>query len=319
MANIPTVKYNIITEDFDPLLAGCYVGDKGYLVNKDDDKWIQDLNRIIKDENVDLIIPCHDIPLDILANRGKEVNAPILMAKSEAVKAARDKLELNRLLVKYSMKAPVTEGGLSTKVPYPVIVKPRMGFGSKDQTIIKDNSQMEALKTLFRTQGKKDTDFITQELLFGRELSGMILIGKAGNILSTTCAESVKKFGMSYKTIMGNEADYALFKSEAVAAAYFMDLIGPISVQAILGTNGVFIFEINPRFTGAQVIRATAGVNGPDILIRNWLDGENDYQKVNKRLVAFWTADYLYASEQDVDKLRSDKVTTRKAQREDLL
>ena len=243
LANLENPKYRIVTEDLDPLLPGAYVGDIGYINEKDDDKWIAGINKIIANEKVDLIIPCHDIPVDIVSQRREEINAPILVAQKEKIQITRDKWLFNQWLKLNNYPAPKTWLGLPTVlyfpqfVPYPVIIKPRGGFGSKDQYIINSQEEMQALKDLFKAKGVNEEDYITQEKLEGTELSGMALVSKDGEILSITCAESVKKFGMSYKTIHGGEEDHLDFKLLVAKIVGRMGITGPVSLQAFRVPN----------------------------------------------------------------------------------
>ena len=336
LANLENPKYRIITEDLDPLLPGAYVGDVGYINEKDDDKWIAGINKIIAEEKVDLVIPCHDIPVDIVSKRREEINAPILVAEKEKILITRDKWLFNQWLRYNGYPSPKTWIGLPIIthfpdiIPYPVIIKPRGGFGSKDQYTINSQEEMEALKDLFKAKGLNEEDYITQEKLEGTELSGMALVSKDGEILSITCAESVKKFGMSYKTIHGGEEDHLDFKLLVAKIIGRMGITGPVSVQGFRTSQicvactdtsyaDIRLFEINPRFSGAQVIRAMAGVNGPEVLIDNWLNRTKVYPICKERIIALWEADYGYISEKDYLELKEKKKTTRKAKFTNLL
>jgi carbamoyl-phosphate synthase large subunit len=59
---------------------------------------------------------------------------------------------------------------------------------------------------------------------------------------------------------------------------------GPINIQCRLVNGKVYVFEINPRFSGTTSIRAMVGFNEPDLLIRNYILNEEitsrfSYQK----------------------------------------
>ena len=313
-------KYRIITTDVDPLLAGPYVGDKGYLIEKGWNLFIPQLNKICANERVDIIIPGSDIEIDHLSSRREKLNTPIILADKKIVKISRDKLLLSQWLEKKGFPYPRTFKGLMDInpfprfIPYPVIIKPRMGWGSNDQTRIKSEEEMRAYREFFREQGKLTEDsMITQELLDGTELSGMAIISKDGEILNISCAESVKKFGMSYKTIHGSEEDYLDFKSLVTKIVGKLGATGPLSIQGFKTSSGeIKIFEFNPRFTGAQIVRAHGGVNGPDILIENWLNGTKQYPTVKERFVALWYADYLYIPYNDYENLKTKKEIEKK-------
>lgn len=308
LANRARYKYRIITSDIDPLLIGMYIGDKGYLVRKENNDWIEDINRIIANEGVDLVIGAHDIPLEILSKRRYDVDAPIMLPSKKIINVARDKFILSKWLEKNGFPYPKTfELGIPPQLPsgikYPVIVKPRKGFGSKLVFRCSDVSQLIYMLRYAKQQGFEN---IIQEYLNGTELSGMATIAKDGEILSITCAESIKKFGMSYKTIHGSESDDLDFKLLVAKIVGKLGAIGPLSVQAFRTPSGeIKIFEINARFTGAQIIRAIGGVNSPEILVDNWLDGVKSYPIVSEKFIALWYADYCYIPYDEICKAKS--------------
>jgi len=49
---------------------------------------------------------------------------------------------------------------------------------------------------------------------------------------------------------------------------------GPLNVQLRLDGDRVVVFEVHARFSGTTPIRADAGFNEPDVMLRNFLDGE---------------------------------------------
>ena len=53
---------------------------------------------------------------------------------------------------------------------------------------------------------------------------------------------------------------------------------GPLNIQCRFVDDKVYLFEINPRLSGTTYIRALAGNNEPDLLIRKYVLGE-DIQK----------------------------------------
>ena len=49
---------------------------------------------------------------------------------------------------------------------------------------------------------------------------------------------------------------------------------GPLNIQCRVCGDDIKVFEVHPRFSGTTSIRADVGFNEPDILIRNYLFGE---------------------------------------------
>lgn len=294
--------YRIITTDIDPLRGGIYRGDKGYIVPTEEKAFIRRLNKICIIEKVDVIVPGSDFELSIFARKKRMFKTPILFC-AHAVLLARDKYETAKWLKANGLKAPKT--WLMTEIPsnlkYPVIIKPRYGWGSNYLFEANDENELKTFSNYLLRNGQIP---IIQEKLVGKEYSGMGLVGKDGTILSITCAESVKKFGMSFKTIHGNENDYIPQKTIIAKILAKSQIKGPLSVQMI----GDTVFEMNARFTGAQIVRAVAGVNGPDILIKNFLDGKKVYP-TSLKLIALWYADYFYITEERYKNLVKKKET----------
>jgi carbamoyl-phosphate synthase large subunit len=57
--------------------------------------------------------------------------------------------------------------------------------------------------------------------------------------------------------------------------AIAMGAAGPLNVQCRLAGGRVYVFEINPRFSGTTSLRAMVGFNEPDLLIRRHVLGED--------------------------------------------
>lgn len=295
--------YKIITTGIDPLSIGVYRGDKGYLVSKSWEEFKLQIVKICEKEKVEIIIPGSDIELDHFLEEYEfyEKNCPPILMDRTLARIARDKLLTARTLKSLGFSTPKTWEDLEEVDKYPVVLKPRKGFGSnylfKDVT----SDLIIPLGRYIRNAGHEP---IAQEQLIGTEFSCMTLNSKDGELLAVQTARSVKKFGQSYKTIMekNEELEELVCKmSKALRAT------GPLSFQLIKTERGYTTFELNARFTGAQIVRAYAGQNGPDILIRNWLTGEKLYPQIKQELVAFWYHDFGYLPLEEFKKVEVEK------------
>jgi carbamoyl-phosphate synthase large subunit len=56
--------------------------------------------------------------------------------------------------------------------------------------------------------------------------------------------------------------------------AIAMSAAGPLNIQCRLAGDRIYVFEINPRFSGTTSLRAMVGFNEPDLLIRRHVLGE---------------------------------------------
>ena len=53
-----------------------------------------------------------------------------------------------------------------------------------------------------------------------------------------------------------------------------LGLCGPVNIQLRTHGDAIKVFEVHPRFSGTTSIRAEAGFNEPDMVIRDQLLGE---------------------------------------------
>jgi len=305
--------YRIVITDIDPLLAGIYRGDVGYLISKGWGSYAQEMNAICKKESVDIIIPCSDVELDYIVDNVSNFNTPILMADPKTVKLCRDKWLTAKTLREYGFNAPLTYSFEEYEgMEYPegdYILKPKLGFGTRHFYHPHDAEELCALANYMEKEGYEP---VVQEYLEGAEYSGMVLIATDGEILSVTLAKSEKRFGMSYKTIHLTELEDRPIHELMYHIAKKLEAVGPLSVQMRMHNGEPYVQEMNARFTGAQIIRAVLGVNGPDILVKNWLTGEKQYPQIKRRAVALWYADYMYVTTEDVRDLNIKRKTLKK-------
>ena len=60
---------------------------------------------------------------------------------------------------------------------------------------------------------------------------------------------------------------------------------GPVNIQAMRVGDEVKVFEINPRFSATCPMRAVAGINEPDIVLRNIFMNEKFRRHRYKKLL----------------------------------
>jgi carbamoyl-phosphate synthase large subunit len=134
-----------------------------------------------------------------------------------------------------------------------------------------------------------------------------VRVSKMGEVLGSVCAWRKLKKGLSANVLVDDFAEVRRFM-ETVAAA--MNTRGPLNFQARLKNGKYFIFEINARFSGTTSIRAMAGVNDVDLLIRNFLYDEK-VRVEPRKLVATLYSEYLFLDTNDYSNLLSTKEVTR--------
>ncbi len=306
--------YRIIAVGVDPLCIGIYRGDVGYLVSKDWERYKEEIKEISEKEGVEIIIPGSDIELDHFCRERKwyEKECPPILIDWENVNLARDKYLLQKRLKEMGFPYIKTwlEKDFDKVDRCPLVLKPRRGFGSR--LLFKDvrKKWLKPLGEYIRSHGWEP---IAQEQVEGHEFSCMTLRAKDGELLSTFLAWSVKKFGQSFKTCVmkdGKEMEELI-----VSLGERIKSIGPLSFQLIKDAESgeLKVFELNARFTGAQIVRAYGGVNMVDLAVRNWLFGEKDFLKVRGPFIAYWYHSFGYGSmDEFVELLKKRRVEGRK-------
>jgi len=280
--------YRIIVTDIDPESLGLMRADLGYLIPKQWNKYDKRIHEIVEKEHIDIIIPCHDISLSHLVRPSLKV--PIII-DPKTVLIARDKYKTSEWLKDHSFLYPKTWKEPNEIEAFPVIVKPISGWGTKELYKANNEKELEIYFSLCQQNGFKP---IIQEILKGKEYTNMVYISKDREILSSTVTSVEKRGGVSYRMTILKDGD---LNREIETIAEQLKAIGPINMQGILTKEGFTIFELNARFSGTQDTRAYAGVNGPDLLIKNWLFNLKEYPKVTKSIKAFHCHLYYYIQE----------------------
>jgi carbamoyl-phosphate synthase large subunit len=107
---------------------------------------------------------------------------------------------------------------------------------------------------------------IIDSIVIRRKLVGLSLL-EAKTAGTTTAAIST---GISQGFIVRDETMQAYCE----ALARRLDSRGPLNIQLRVHDGDYYVFEIHPRFSGTTPIRASAGFNEPDVLLRHHLNGE---------------------------------------------
>jgi len=306
-------RYRVIVTGIDPLCIGLYRGDKGYLVSKDWEEFKKQIEKICKKEKVDIIIPGSDIELTHFVKNREwyEENCPPILIDWKNIPLARDKYLLQKKLKELGFPYIETwkEDEFDKIDLYPIVLKPRHGFGSR---MLFKGVEKEHLEGLVKYMKHWRYQPIAQKQVFGDEYSCMTLRAKDGELLCYFIAWSFKKFGQSYKTIV--KKDEPEIKELIISLGEKLKSVGPLSFQLIrdIEDNKLKIFELNARFTGAQIVRAYGGMNMVDLAVRNWLDGKKEYPRLKKEYVAFWYHDFGYSPIEVVENLKRTGVTKKK-------
>lgn len=172
-------------------------------------------------------------------------------------------------------------------VAYPVILKPRRGGGSADVYVAQDEEELRfhasrilrggAAAIAQEYVGSAEREYTVGVLHFpdGTLAGSFALRRDLGSLLSTRFrtpnrtgrAELGAQLVVSSGFSQGDVDDFPEVRAQAEAVAQAIGSRGPLNVQGRFVGSELVVFEVNPRFSGTETMRAMAGWNAPEALI----------------------------------------------------
>ncbi len=265
-------RYEIAVADAGRHSYGFHLADRGYLVPFGADaRFAEVFADLIRREQPHFVIPLVDeeIPKVHALVREQFAGQTRVLAPLPAF------CEL--ALDKWRMASAMAAAGLSTALtvltsevpadfPFPAIVKPRSGRGSRGVATVRSGDELAAY--LAKAPGPA-SQFVLQERLLGREFTTSVVVGLDGELLAVVPKEAVEKRGITQVGVTRRvpAIDDLCARMQAVLQAD-----GPFNVQLILGEDGVpRVFEVNPRYSTTVALTLAAGIDEVDVVMRHAL------------------------------------------------
>lgn len=249
--------------------SGFFYCDKSYIVPsiKEERKYIDTVLNICKKENIEMLLSFYDYDSYVLSkylNEFEAIGVRPVISSEKVNMICFDKLETFKFLKKEGFKTPWTmtrEELLEMDIPsYPVIVKPRFGFGSNAISLARNRSEVDFFLKYYDNE-----DMIVQEFIEGKEYSFDILNDFNGQTVTAIVKQKMK--------MRSGETDQGYAIKDTGMAALGMKLgntlghVGPLDVDFFIKEGEPHILELNPRFGGGYPITYLAGLDFPKILI----------------------------------------------------
>jgi carbamoyl-phosphate synthase large subunit len=288
-------RWEVVAADADAYAFGLYKADRcAVLPLADDPRYLDRLREVIREHAIVAVLPGTEAEVSLLS-RAAEALAPVqvIANKPGLMGLMTDKRKLADRLATLGMDTACTSPAMrwrefARENGYPFILKPATGTGgSRGLKIITDEKTMATLADGLEDEirryilqeyvGSKETEFtvgvltdrdgqLIDTIVMQRKLMGLSLLESVRHE-GQECAIST---GYSQGFIVNNRRVAELCENLALA----LGSRGPLNVQLRLDGDRVVVFEVHPRFSGTTPIRADAGFNEPDVLLRNFLDGE---------------------------------------------
>jgi len=214
-----------------------------------------------------------------------------------AIDLCLDKGATAAALARAGLRAPRTvdcttveallEGVARERLRFPLILKPRRGGGSADVFVAQDQEELRfhaarivrtgAAAIVQEYVGDARAEFTLGVLHFpdGSLAGSFALRRNLGSLLSTrfrtpnrTGREELgKDLVVSSGVSQGDVDDFPEVRAQAERVAAAVGSRGPLNVQGRLVGSELVVFEVNPRFSGTEAMRAMSGWNAPEALI----------------------------------------------------
>src|SRR3954471_16102489 len=255
-----------LSADIDPHAPGLFLVDAEdrLLVPRGDDPSFTDvLLEICRERGVDVLVPTVDSELVPVAERRDEfaeAGTSVLVAPIRALQRCLDKWALMQVVdgpVPIPVSAPLDEQFDPAPFHLPVLVKPRVGSGSRG---VRRVDSWDALGAV------RDGSLLVQEHLPGPEYSLDVLATAEGEIRAVVPRERLRvDSGIAITSRTVHDEELESVGARAVESA---GLTGVANVQVMRDAAGKpRLIEINPRFPGTMSLTVASGVNMPRLAL----------------------------------------------------
>ncbi|GFM38547.1 ATP-grasp domain-containing protein [Desulfovibrio psychrotolerans] len=266
--------------------------------------YIEQLVSLCKKHRVQALFPGSEAELvEISRNRNvfRDMGIFLPINPSGVITACLDKVATFEMLSGKGFCVPWyvrvrSEEQAASFASYPVVFKPSTGGGGSVDTVIVQNKEEASLFARFLL--KTYPEFIAQEYVgtAAGEYTVGILSDMNGTFLNSIAVHRNLNLALSRRLRVPNRTErrelgdmlvissgisqgaigpYPEVTATCEEIATSIGSAGPLNIQCRYFDNKVWVFEINPRFSGTTSLRALVGFNEPDCLIRRHVLNED--------------------------------------------
>ena len=250
-------EFELVCASSDPQIIGFHNPNCLLLPYVYKENFVQKINQLINDHNIDFIIPAHDDACLKLSNEQEKINKLVIGQSKEVNQIVRSKRKTYSFFEGILPLANIFDK-LSADINFPIFVKPDVGQGSINTE--KVETYVDAIKL---SEKKKMPNYIYMEYLPGLEYTvdcfsqnGEVLY--SGPRLRNTTRQGIATIS---ETVRSDELNtllngYAKKISERLAlhgAWFFQVKLDAMSIPKLL--------EIGPRVSGSMGLNRARGVN----------------------------------------------------------
>jgi carbamoyl-phosphate synthase large subunit len=253
-----------VAVDANPLAPALYHAHAHAIVPPvDDPEYVPSLQRLVRDHHVRLVVPLADLDHMLLSERRTELDgAIVLIPAPEVVRRTEDKYEAHLFFEANGIPSPASwlPGDLPSELAYPVLVKPRRGFGSRHIYRAADREELDFY--LLRTP----VDSFVQEVCTGEEFSIDVFCDFEGRCLGAIPRTMIESKGGESIKGMSIKDDVLIEFGRVVAET--LPIWGPANVQCFrVAGDRPEVTDVNPRFGGGFPLPLAAGGKYPELAL----------------------------------------------------
>lgn len=243
-------------------------------------EYIDWLENVIRKHSIDIIIPSIEIDMEVWnrnRNRLSRTSAYVMLNNSALIDLCLDKWEFHEQLVKAYPEIAIRTSLSADGFNFPLLLKPRKGFGSKGIEIIKGSGD------LARFEREIGDRLMVQELVGDVEheytISGFF--DDKNNLKALF--QLRRKLSRQGFTEFAETVDIPEMPGIIARLAECFKPVGPTNFQFRKDAAGWKLLEINPRISSATSIKTAFGYNECAMTVDYFLRGMEVVQPVLRK------------------------------------
>jgi carbamoyl-phosphate synthase large subunit len=253
------IEVHIVAADMSPWAAGLYAADVACLVpGASQPGYVDAIIDLCRRERVDYYLPGTDIELTLCAQNAERIRlacgTKVVVASAGVIGTADDKHATARFLARNGLPHPKTflpEEWQPGALPFPLVVKPRVGYRSIGVEVVWDEAE---LGRALRRDG-----VVVQELLGGDDSEyTCTVVFCQGQPSEVVVLQRWLRAGDTYRVVPVRDTDIERY---VLAVATALGVEGSCNFQLRKHHGVPTLFEINARFSGTTPLCAELGFN----------------------------------------------------------
>jgi carbamoyl-phosphate synthase large subunit len=248
--------------DLDPLAPALYHCDRRVIVPPIvDPAYIPTLAELVREHDVRLVVPLSDLDASLLGSRRGDLAPALALVPDPDVSALMtDKLGAHRFFVEHGVASPRSwePDEVPADARFPVLVKAREGFGSRNIYRADDAGQLDFFLRYTTVQS------FVQERCLGEEFSIDVFCDMDGRCLNAIPRTMLLSKGG--ESIKGASIKDRELIEHGARVAETVGIKGPANVQCFREPDGSLpITDVNTRFGGGFPLPTAAGSRYPEL------------------------------------------------------